>query len=69
MISSILYFFLLVLKILLNFSLYAGYKQNRFFKIWTKKNFKFTPDKNDGFLAFDLSFMLLPTEIKQVVEK
>lgn len=69
MTSSILYFFLLVLKIPLNFSLDIIYKQSRFFKILAKKCFKLAPNKRDDTFMFDLSLVLLLAEIEYIAEK
>lgn len=67
--SLILYFFLLVLKISLNFDLNAGYKQDRFYKILLKKDLEFSLSKGGGTIAFDLSLMLLSAKINLVAEE
>lgn len=67
--SLILYFLLLVLQILFNLSLDTGYQYNRFFKTLPNKNFKFILDKKYNIIAFNLSFILLLTEIDFILEK
>lgn len=59
----ILYFFLLILRILLNLYLDTGYKQNWFCKILLEKNFKFSQNKKSVSVAFYLSLMLLSAKI------
>lgn len=67
--NSILYFLLLVLRIALSFYLDVGYKKDRFSKILFKKGLKFVLSKNDGTIAFKLSFVLFLVEINPVAKK
>lgn len=67
--SLILYFFLLVLKIFLNFCSNAGYKQNKFSKNLLKKSFKFILSKRDIIIIFNFGLMLLPAGINLILEK
>lgn len=63
--SLILYFILLILRILLNLNLDTGYKCNKFFKTLLK----FVLNKKNGIVTFNLSFMLLPAKIGFILEK
>lgn len=66
--NSILYFPLLVLKILLNLSFNADYKQNKFSKTLPKKDLKFVLNKRDDIVAFKLSFVLLPVKVNLILK-
>ena len=65
----ILYFFLLILRILLDLSPNANYKRGGFSKTLPKKGLEFILSREDGIIAFNLSFLLLPTEVNPVLEK
>lgn len=67
--ALILYFFLLILEIPLNFSPDIGYKQDRFSKALLKKSYEFVLNKKDGFIAFNLGFVLLLAKINSILEK
>ena len=67
--DSILYFLLLVLKILLDLSLDVSYKQGRFSKALSEKSFKLVLSKRNGIIVFNLSFVLLPAEVDPISEK
>lgn len=64
-----MYFFLFILEILFDFSPNASYKQNRFFESLLKKGFEFILNRENGFIVFNLSFVLLPAEVDYVLEK
>lgn len=64
-----MYFFLLVLRISLDFYLDASYKQDRFSKTLPKKSFKFVLNRKIGIIAFHLNFMLLLAKIDLLTEK
>ena len=65
----ILYFFLLVLGILLDFGPDASHKQGGFSKTLPEKGFQFVPSRRDGIVAFNLSFVLLPAEVNPISEQ
>lgn len=67
--SLVLYFFLLVLRILLDFSSNADYKQCRLSEILLEKNFKLAPNKKSSTIAFNLSLVLLSIEINLIAKK
>ena len=67
--GPILYFFLLVLEILLDFGPDASYKQGGFFKILLKKSFEFVLSRGDNIVIFKLSFISLLAEVNPVLEK
>lgn len=67
--KSILYFFLLMLKIPLNHAPDAGYKQSRFFKILSKKSLEFIFSRRGSTVLFNLGLMLLLAEIDLVAKK
>lgn len=67
--SLILYFFLLILRILFDFSLDAIYKYNRFSKILLKKIFKFVLGKRVSLILFLLYFILLSLKVYFVLKK
>lgn len=67
--DSILYFFLLMLRIPFNFGPDTSHKQVRFSKILLEKGFKFVLSRNNGIVASNLSFVLLPAEVNPVSEK
>lgn len=66
--NLILYFFLLVLKISLNFCPDIGYKRGRFSKTLIEKNLEFFPHKGGGLVALYLSFVLLSAKVDPIVE-
>lgn len=66
--NLILYFLLLVLKILINFNLDADQKQNRFSKILLKENFEFILNRGIA-IIFKLNVILLLAEIDLVAKK
>lgn len=67
--KPILYFLLLVLRILLNLSLDVNYKQGGFFETLVKKNFKFALSRRDNIVVLNLTLMLLPAKIDFILEK
>lgn len=67
--NPILYFLLLVLKILLNFCLDIGYKQVGFSEILLEKNLKFVLNRKNNIIALNLSLVLLQAKIDLVVKK
>ena len=67
--SPILYFLLLVLRILLNFCPDVSYKQVGFFETLPEKSFKFVSNRGDSTIVFNLSLVLLPAEVDPVIEK
>lgn len=67
--NAILFFFLLVLRILFNVSPDTSHKQNRFSKTPLKKSLKFILYKSNSFVAFILTFFLLLVEINLVFEE
>lgn len=58
-----------MLRILLDFSLKANYKSNRFSKTLPKKSFKFVLSSKNNIVAFNLGFMLLPAKVDSIWEK
>lgn len=67
--SLILYFFLLVLEISLNFCLDIGHKRDKFSKILLEKDLKFILNKGDGTVMFNLSLVLLLVEVDFILAK
>lgn len=67
--TQVLKFFLLVLKILLNLSPDISHKQGKFSKTLLEKDLKFIPNRGDGTLTFDLSLMLLLSEVNLIAKK
>lgn len=67
--NLILYFLLLVLKILLDFDLDIGQKQGRFFQTCLKKNLEFVTYKKNNYITFNLYFVLLPAKLDLISEK
>lgn len=67
--NLILYFLLLVLKILLNFYLDIGYKQVGFSETLLEKNLKFVLNRKNNIIALNLSLVLLQAKIDLVVKK
>lgn len=57
--NLILYFFMLVSRVLLTLDLDASHKQDRFSKTLSKKSFVFGLSRRDNIIAFNLSFVLL----------
>lgn len=66
--SPILYFFLLVLGISLNFGSNACYKQDKFSETLPKKGLELVPSKKST-IAFDLGFVLLQVKIDPIAKK
>lgn len=58
-----------MIKIILNFYLNAYYKQNKFFKILSKKNLKFISSRRNNIVTFNLSFILLLTKVNSNSKK
>lgn len=58
-----------MLEILFDFSLDVDYKQDKFFKTWLEKNFKFVLDKENNIVTFNLSFILLLAKVDLIPEK
>lgn len=67
--NSVLNFFLLILKILLNLSPDAYYKCSRFLKILLEKNFKFVLNRKNTTIPFYLNLALLFIEVNLVSKK
>lgn len=67
--NLVLYFFLLILKIIFNFSLDTGYKCGRFFKTLLEKSFKFVLNWRDCIVMFISSFILLLTKVNLILER
>lgn len=67
--NLILYIFLLVLGISLNFSPDTDYKQSRFSNTMFKKDFEFISNKKDGIILFNLGFVLLLAEVDPILEE
>ena len=67
--SPILYFFLLILAIPLDFCLDVGHKRGGFSKTLPEKGLKFIPSRRDGTIVFNLSLVLLPVEVDPVAEE
>lgn len=65
----ILYFFLLILEVSLNFILDIVYKHSRFSKIVSKKSLKFVLGKRNGPITFDLGLILLPVKIDPLIKE
>lgn len=66
--NLILNFFLLLLRILLNFSPDASYKRSGFSKTLLKKGLKFIPSRKSSTITFNLSFVLLSVEIDLIAK-
>lgn len=58
-----------MLKIRLDFNSDAGTKDGVFSKNLTKKGFEFVPSRRDGIIAFNLSLVLLQSEVNLILEK
>lgn len=67
--SPILYFFLLVLKILLNFCSDISYKQDKFFEILSKKSLEFIFNRENNTIAFNLSLLLLLVKVDSITKE
>lgn len=67
--NLVLYFFLLILRILLDFSPNAGYKRYKFSKTLSEEAFKFVLSKRDSTVVFNLSLVLLPVEVDLIVKE
>ena len=61
--SPILYFFLLVLKILLHLGLDIGHKRNGFSLTLLQKGLEFILSKGGSLVAYNLGFLLLPAKV------
>lgn len=59
----------MVLEITLNFDSDAGYKEDRFFKILSKKSLKFVLSRGNSIVALDLGFIILLVEIDLIANK
>lgn len=57
--SLVLYFFLLILKVPFNHIPDAIYKYDKFFKIFSEKNFKYIFNRINNSILFKLSLILL----------
>lgn len=64
--SPILNFLLLVLKISLDLSLNAGYKNDGFSEILLKKRLEFVLNKEDGIVTFNLGLILLLAKVDPI---
>lgn len=60
---------MLILEILLDLSLDASYKSGRFLETLAKKSNEFVPNRMDSIVIFNLSLVLLPTEIDLILEE
>lgn len=69
MVSLILSFLLLVLRISLDSSLNAGYKDIGFSKALFKNGFELISSRRDGTVIFNLGLVLLPIEINPILKK
>lgn len=67
--SPILSFLLLVLRIPLDFSPNASYKDVEFFETLPEKDFEFVLSKGDGIVIFNLGLVLLPAEVDPILEE
>lgn len=67
--SPILNLFLLVLRILLDFSPDASHKDNRFSDALLKKGLKFVSSRSDGTIAFNFGLVPWPAEVDSIPEK
>lgn len=67
--SSVLYFFLLVLKFFFNLIPDGIYKYNKFFKTFLKKGLKFVSYKKGNFVSFNSRFILLLAKVNFILKK
>lgn len=67
--DSILNFFQLVLRVFFGFIPDVLYKQSGFPKTLFQKDPKFVSKRRNGPVAFDLSFMLLPTKTDLILKE
>lgn len=67
--SLVLYFFLLILRVCINFTSNVVYKYNKFSKIFLKKSLKYVSYKRGGFVSFDTGLILLLGEIDLILKK
>lgn len=67
--KSILDFYLLVLKILLNFGLNTYYQYGRFSETLPEKGFKLIVNRKNNTIIFNSSFILLLIEVDFILEK
>lgn len=65
--NSILYFFLLILKVFSNPILNIIYKYGRFFKVLLEKNFKLVLNKKVNLVLFFLYLILLLLKVDPIV--
>lgn len=64
--SSILYFFLLILRVPFNLALDIIYKHNIFSKTLLKKGLEFDSNRKNGLIIFLLYFILLLSKINPI---
>lgn len=67
--SLILNFFLLVLRIPLDFSLNADQKGSKFSKTFLDKSLGFVSSKEDGIITFNMDFVLLSAEVDPILKE
>lgn len=67
--SPVLYFFLLMLKVLFNLILDAVYKRSRFSKAFSEEGLKLVPGRGSSLITLNLGLMLLPAEVDCFFEK
>lgn len=68
--NIVLYFFLLMLRVLFNFNLDASYKCNRFFKTFLMKDLKFILNKSNNIIVmFNSSLKLLEANFDSIIEE
>lgn len=67
--SLILYFLLLLLRVLFNLISDVIHKRNGFSKAFSKKGFEFISSRKSGLVIFDPDFILLLTEINPILEE
>lgn len=64
-----MYFFLLVLKVALNFILDIIYKRSRFLTLFIKKDLQFVLYKKDDLIIFEQSLILLPAKANFILKE
>ena len=64
-----MYFLLLVLEIMINFSPDASCKRSKFFKTLLEKRLKFALSRKNNTITYNLSFVLLLVEVNLVLKK
>lgn len=67
--SLILYFFLLILKVLFHLAPDTVYKCGQFSKTLSKKGLKFVPKVEINLILFFEELILLPSEVNFITEK